>query len=148
MCASTFTNNGTLLAGDTNYTLYRSDDNGVTYRLIYQFPKQPNPNSAVTGYVINIYVDSRNYVFVSIPTTNRLYRSINFGSSFTEVLNTNGSQNDGFYIDLTEDSQGNLYTATYCNSISPLLPSVLKSIDGGATWKTIADIRLCTLTQR
>ncbi len=76
-------------------------------------------------------------VFVSIPGTNRLYRSTNFGSAFTEVLNTNASQNDGFYIALTEDSAGNLYTATYSNSISPLLPSVLKSTDGGATWTVI-----------
>jgi hypothetical protein len=87
---------------------------------------------------MNVYVDSRNYFFISIPATNRLYRSTNFGSSFTEVLNTNGSQNDGLYVTLTEDSQGNLYTATYCNSISPLQPSVLESIDGGATWKIIA----------
>jgi hypothetical protein len=138
MCASVFTANGTLLAGDNNYNLYRSDNKGVTFRLIYQFPKQPNPNSAIAGYVMNVYVDSRNYFFISIPATNRLYRSTNFGSSFTEVLNTNGSQNDGLYITLTEDSQGNLYTATYCNSISPLQPSVLESIDGGATWKIIA----------
>ena len=137
MFGSTFAANGTLFAGDNNYNLYRSDNNGTSFRLIYQFPKQPNPTSAVTGYVLPIFVDSPDTLFVSVPGTNRLYRSTNFGSSFTQVLNTNGTQNDGFYIAMTQDSSGNLYTATYSNSISPLLPSVLKSADDGATWTII-----------
>ena len=119
MYSSTFARNGTLFAGDNSYNLYRSDDNGSSFRLIYQFPTQFNPTSMVTGFVWNIFVDSRNYVFVSIPGTNRLYRSTNFGSSFSQVLNTNGTQNDGFYIALTEDSTRNLYSATYSNSIYP-----------------------------
>ena len=62
MCGSTFATNGTLFAGDNNYNLYRSDNNGTSFRLVYQFPKQSNPNSMVTGYVWTIFVDSRNYV--------------------------------------------------------------------------------------
>ena len=137
MCGSTFAPNGTLFAGDNNYDLYRSDNNGTSFRLIHQFPQQSNPNSQVAGYVWTIFVDSRNYIFVSIPGTNRLYRSTNFGSSFTQVLNTNGTQNDGFYIALTEDSARNLYAATYDNSIYPQSPAVLKSTNGGASWSVI-----------
>ena len=40
--ASTFSGNGTLFAGDNNYTLYRSDDNGTSFRLAYTFPSQTN----------------------------------------------------------------------------------------------------------
>lgn len=137
MCSSAFTSNGTLFVGDNECTLYRSDDNGTTFRVAYRFPMQPNPVSTVTGYVWTIFIDSRNYIFVSIPGTNRLYRSTNWSASFQEVLNTNGTQNDGFYIAMTEDSQGNLYAVTYCNSISPRQPALLKSTNGGLSWFTI-----------
>ncbi len=138
MCGSVFTPNGTLFAGDNNYNLYRSDDNGISFRFTYQFPGQPNPNSAVTGYLWTVFVDSRNYIFVSIPGTNRLYRSINFGASFTQVLNTNAPQNDGFFIAITEDSSRNLYAATYSNSLYPTNPPILKSTNGGASWTVIS----------
>jgi hypothetical protein len=137
MCTSIFTRNGTLFSGDNNYNLYRSDNNGTSFRLVFQFPKQSSPNSAITGFVWTIFVDSRNYIFISIPGTNRLYRSTNFGSSFSQVLNTNGTQNDGFYIALTEDSTGNLYSATYSNSIYPQNPPILESTNGGASWSII-----------
>lgn len=137
MCSSAFTSNGTLFVGDSDCTLYRSDDNGTTFRMVYRFPMQPNPVSAVTGYLWTIFIDSRNYIFVSIPGTNRLYRSTDWGVSFYEVLNTNGTQNDGFYIAMTEDSRRNLYAATYCNSISPRQPALLKSTNSGLSWFTI-----------
>ena len=60
MCGSVFSSNGTLFAGDNNYYLYRSDDNGSSFQVVYQFPQQPNPYSAVTGYVWMIFVDSHN----------------------------------------------------------------------------------------
>jgi hypothetical protein len=137
MCGSAFTGNGTLFAGDNDCTLYRSDDNGSSFRVVYHFPIQPNPSISITGYVWNIFIDSRNYIFVSIPSTNMLYRSTNWGVSFHQVLNTNGTQNDGFYIAMTEDSRRNLYAATYCNSISPQLPALLKSTNGGLSWTII-----------
>ena len=137
MCGSAFMSNGTLFAGDNDYTLYRSDNNGQSFRQIYQFPLQPNPNSAVTGYVWTIFIDSRNNIFISIPGTNRMYRSTNWGTSFSQVLNTNSAQNDGFFIAMTEDSQRNLYAATYSNSIYPTNPSVLKSTNGGSNWAVI-----------
>ena len=37
MFSSYFAPNGTLFAGDIDYNLYRSDDNGSTFRLIYKF---------------------------------------------------------------------------------------------------------------
>ena len=137
MEGSAFTRNGTLFAGDTNFNLFRSDNYGASFRLVYSFPQQSGTQSQITGYVWTIFVDSRNYVFVSIPGTNRLYRSTNFGQTFNEVQNTGGAQNDGFYIGMTEDSQGSLYAATYSNSITPQSPPVLKSTNGGASWSVI-----------
>jgi len=75
MFSSYFASNGTLFAGDINYNLYRSDDNGFTFRLIYQFSTPQNPVTSIAGYVWTIFVDSRNNLFVSIPCSNRLYRS-------------------------------------------------------------------------
>lgn len=137
MCASFYAANGTLFAGDSNYKLYRSDDGGASFRQIYQFPTQPTPVSDLKGYVLMIFIDSRGYIFVSIPGTNRLYRSIDFGASFAEVLISGGSKSDGFYIAMTEDSQGGLYAATYSNSVYPQNPPLQKSSDGGATWTAI-----------
>jgi outer membrane biosynthesis protein TonB len=137
MCSSAFTKNGTLFAGDNDFNLYRSDNNGASFSQVYRFPAQPNPDSAVTGYTWTIYIDSRNYIFVSIPGTNILYRSTNFGASFSRVQTIGSPINDGFYIGMTEDSQGNLYAATYSNSLYPTNPPVLKSTNGGASWSVI-----------
>lgn len=137
MCGSIFAANGTLFAGDSNYKLYRSDDNGASFRQIYQFQAQTSPRSAIAGYVLMIYIDSRGYIFISIPGTNRLYRSIDFGANFTQVLATGGAQNDSFYIAMTEDSQGGLYAATYGYSTYPQNPPLMKSSDGGANWTAI-----------
>jgi hypothetical protein len=133
---SAFSGNGTLFAGDNNYTFYRSDDNGTSFNLAYKFPAQTNSTSGFAGYTMMLFVDSNNHIFVSIPTTNRLYRSVDFGSTFTEVLKTNSTINDGFYVAMTEDQSGNLYTSTYSNNDSNY-PQTFKSTDGGATWKTI-----------
>ncbi len=129
--ASTFSSNGVLYVGDTNYTLYRSENNGSSFSQIYEFPNQTNPTGYFVGYVMTLFIDSRGYIFVSIPGTNRLYRSTDAGASFTQVLNTNGTRNEGFFIALTEDLQGSLYTATFDNTI---VSAFLKSTDGGATW--------------
>jgi hypothetical protein len=137
MCGSAYASNGTLFAGDNSYRLYRSDDNGASFTFLYQFPTQPNSSSAVLGYVWMIFVDSHNTLFVSVPGTNRLYRSTNFGFSFSQVLNANGTANDGFYMAMTEDNNGGLYAATYCNSLAPQSPPLLKSYDGGITWSIL-----------
>jgi hypothetical protein len=137
MCSSAYASNGTLFAGDNSYRLYRSDDNGLTFTFLYQFPTQPNSSSAVLGYVWMIFVDSRNTLFVSVPGTNRLYRSTNFGFSFSQVFNANGTANDGFYMAMTEDNYGGLYAATYCNSLAPQSPPLLKSNDGGVNWSIL-----------
>ncbi len=140
--SSAFTANRTLFAGDTGYTLYRSDDNGISFRQIFTFPSQFTPVGQVAGFVMTLFVDSRDFVFVSIPGTNRLYRSVDFGVSFVEVLNSNGTVNDGFYIAVAEDSVGSLYAATYVNSLAVQgnWPSILKSADSGATWFKILEV--------
>ncbi len=138
MVGSAFTSNGTLFAGDTNNHLYRSDDNGSSFRLIYTFP-EVSSTSNFKGYAWNIFFDSRGYIFVSIIGSNSLYRSTDFGNNFNKVLNINGTQTDGLCIAITEDSNGNLYVATYCNSVFPNFPPILKSTDGGGTWAVIAE---------
>lgn len=135
ICGSVFAVNGTLFVGGSNYRLYRSDDGGVTFRQIYHFSAQPNASSPIAGYVMTIFIDSRNYIFVSIPATNTLYRSINFGATFTQVLVNAAALNDGFYIAMTEDSTGALYAATYAFSLQN--PPLQKSTDGGTTWSEI-----------
>ena len=135
MCGSAFTSNGTLFAGDTSYNLYRSDDRGASFRLIQNFPTQPSTATTVAGYVWTVFIDSHDRIFVSIPGTNRLYRSIDFGATFTEVSDSGAEQNDGFYIALTEDSAGNLYAASYSGSLPN--PPLLKSTDGGASWTVV-----------
>ena len=143
MCGSAFSRNGTLFAGDTHYNLYRSDDRGVNFRLVWNFPAQPDPASTTAGYVWTVFVDSQDRIFVSIPGTNRLYRSTDFGVTFTQVSDSGAAQNDGFYIGLTEDSSGNLYAATYSGSLPN--PPVLKSTDGGDSWavlRTFAAVHL------
>jgi hypothetical protein len=134
---STFTGNGTLFAGDNNYTLYRSDDNGTSFRLICQFPNQTSNTDGFTGYTMMLFIDSKNDVFVSIPGTSRLYKSDNFGANFTESLKANATDNDGFYVAMTEDKVGNLYTTTYCNS-EAIYPQTYMSSDNGKTWVAIA----------
>jgi hypothetical protein len=133
---SMFTGNGTLFAGDNNYTLYRSDDNGATFTIAYRFTNQTNSTGGFTGYFMMLFIDSKNNIFVSIPGTNRLYRSGSFGLNFTEVLRTNSTIYDGYYVAMSEDSSGNLYTTTYSNNDSDY-PQTFKSADGGVTWKTI-----------
>jgi hypothetical protein len=55
-----------------------------------------------------LFIDSKDNIFVSIPGTNTLYRSTNFGLAFTEVLRTKGIYNGGYYVAMTEDALGNL----------------------------------------
>ena len=123
--------NGTVFAGDNNYKIYKSTDSGVTFSNIYTIPAQPSPWGVHAGKVWTVFVDSRNYLLVSAGSTNRIYRSTDNGTSFTEVLNLNRSANDGMIISMTEDVSGNLYAAEYAN-VPPA--RLYKSTDGGATW--------------
>ncbi len=129
--------NGVLWAGDKNFSIWKSVDNGATFQFVYHIPgilDQANPYS---GLVWNVFVDSRGYIFVSAGGTNALYRSTNGGANFNQVLYSNGSHSESFYISMTEDNSGSLYTATYTSGYA--LPQLLKSANGGANWTRIGN---------
>ncbi|MGD6852792.1 MAG: WD40/YVTN/BNR-like repeat-containing protein, partial [Candidatus Bathyarchaeia archaeon] len=132
--------NGVIWAGDKSFTLWKSTDNGATFRSVYRIPGTLDTSSPFSGLVWNVFVDSRGYIFVSAGGTNALYRSTNGGTSFSQVLNTNGTRNESFYISMTEDNQGSLYAVTYTNGYA--VPIVLKSSNGGASWVKIGDFNV------
>jgi hypothetical protein len=126
---------GVLWAGDKNFNLYKSVDNGASFQLVYRLPGNIDTSNPYSGLVWNVFVDSRDYIFVSAGSTNGLFRSTNGGASFSQVLNTNGTRYESFYIAMTEDDLHNLYTVTY--TIGYATPIVLKSADGGTTWNKL-----------
>jgi len=126
---------GVLWAGDRLFGLWKSTDNGASFQFVYRFPGVFDSANAYSGHVWNVFVDSRDFIFVSAGGTNGLYRSTNKGASFTQVLNTNASRSESFYIDMTEDQAGNLYTITYTNGSAQ--PQILKSTNGGTNWTRI-----------
>jgi len=137
--ANDISTNGTIFTGDNSYHIYKSTDNGTTFTNIYTIPAQPNPWGLMAGRIWTVFVDSRNYVFVSSGSTNRLYRSTNFGTSFAEVLNfTLRTANDGHVLSMTEDASGDLYAAEYANVPPPGGCRLWKSTDDGATWFTVS----------
>jgi hypothetical protein len=121
-----------------NYSIYKSVDNGTTFTLEFTIPFQPNPWTLMAGRIWCVYVDSRDYVFVSAISTNRLYRSTDRGASFAEVLNLGRSGNDGGIINMDEDELGSLYACEYGASKSARL---FKSSVGGnlGSWSSMRD---------
>lgn len=127
--------------------IYKSTDKGKTFIPIYTIPTQSkswNINGFYTGNeVFIVYVDSRDYVFVSAIATNRLYRSIDSGKTFAQVLNLKRVlwESDGSFIRMTEDQHGHLYAAEYGdnsrNGKGESLARLWKSTNGGATWSNI-----------
>jgi hypothetical protein len=121
-----------------NYSVYKSVDNGRNFTLVFTIPYQSNPWTLMAGRIWSVYVDSRDYVFVSAIGTNRLYRSTDGGTSFVEVLNLNRTWNDGGIINMDEDELGNLYACEYGADKSARL---FKSSTGGepGSWSSIRD---------
>jgi hypothetical protein len=122
---------GVLWAGDKNFNLYKSTDNGATFQPIYRLPGVYDAFNIYSGFVWNVFVDSRDNIFASAGGTGALFRSTDGGVNFTQVLKTNGTTNESFYISMTEDDAGSLYTVTYTNGRAQ--PFMLKSVDGGST---------------
>jgi hypothetical protein len=121
-----------------NYGVYKSVDNGRTFTLVFTIPYQPDPWTLMAGRIWCVYVDSRDYVFVSAISTNRFYRSTDGGASFIEVLNLGRAWNDGGIINMDEDELGNLYACEYGADKSARL---FKSSTGGepGSWSNIRD---------
>ena len=132
--------NGVLWAGDKNFGLWKSIDRGASFQLAYSLPHDPpRPDNPYSGLVWNVFVDSRNYIFVSGGgANNSLYRSTNGGASFGAVLNANDTNSQAFFIAMTEDNSGNLYVATYTIGTA-IQPQILKSTNGGTTWTKITN---------
>ena len=130
--SSDFDSNGVLYAGDLYYGVWKSLDDGETFTKIFAIPTESNPNPwTMIGRVWTTYVDSRDYIFVSAGSTNRLYRSIDDGATFSEVLDLERVTNDAMIFTITEDGSGNLYAAEYGFGIPA---RVFKSVDDGASW--------------
>lgn len=136
--------NGVLWAGDKNWGLYKSIDNCSTFQLVYTLPHEPptaNYPNPYSGLVWTVFVDSRGYIFTSGGgANNSLYRSTNAGANFTAVLNANETSNRSFYISMTEDNSGNLYTVTY--TVGFAQPIMLKSTNGGTSWTKIGSFSI------
>jgi photosystem II stability/assembly factor-like uncharacterized protein len=131
---------GVLWAGDKNFTLWKSLDNGMTYQQVYRLPGTFDSTNSYSGLVWNVFVDSRDYIFGSAGGTGALFRSTNGGASFTSVLKTNGTTNESFYISMTEDNAGSLYVVTYTSGNA--VPLMLKSTNGGASWVKIGSFNV------
>jgi hypothetical protein len=131
---------GTLWAGDKNFGLWKSIDRGASFQLVYTLPHEPpRSDNPYSGLVWNVFVDSRNYIFASGGgANNSLYRSTNGGASFGPVLNANDTNNQSFYIAMTEDNSSNLYVAPYTIGTT-IQPQILKSTNGGSTWTKITN---------
>lgn len=119
------------------YKIYKSIDNGKAFSLIYTIPSQSNPYQDYAGRIWCVFIDSRDYIFVSAGSTNRLYRSTDGGTSFSEVLNLNRASNNGQITNMAEDQNGYLYGAEFCAAGSSPNPRLWKSADGGANWSSV-----------
>jgi hypothetical protein len=100
-------------------------------------PGNLEAGNSYSGLVWTVFVDSRDYIFVSASGTGGLFRSTDGGVSFAQVLKTNGTTNESFYVSMTEDNAGALYTVTYTSGRAT--PYLLKSLDGGTNWVRVGN---------
>ncbi len=126
---------GVLWAGDKNFGLWKSTDNGASFQLVFKM--SGIVENSYGGLVWTVFVDSRDYIFVSAGGTGGLFRSTDRGATFTQVLKTNGTTNESFYISMTEDDTGSLYVVTYTSGKAT--PYLLKSTDGGTNWVRVGN---------
>jgi photosystem II stability/assembly factor-like uncharacterized protein len=128
---------GVLWVGDKNFGVWKSTDNGASFQLVYRMPGSLEGGNPYIGLVWNLFVDSRDYIYASAGGTAGLFRSTDGGVSFTQVLKTNGTTNESFYLAMTEDNAGALYTVTYTQGKAT--PLMLKSVDGGTNWVRVGN---------
>lgn len=128
---------GVLWAGDKNFGVWKSTDNGGSFQLVYRMPGVIDAGNIYDGLVWTVFVDSRDYIFASAGGTGGLFRSTDGGVSFVQVLRTNGTSNESFYVALTEDNVGALYVVTYTSGKTT--PYLLKSVDGGTNWVRVGN---------
>lgn len=128
---------GVLWVGDKNFGVWKSTDNGGSFQLVYKMPGTIDGGNIYGGLVWTLFVDSRDYIFASAGGTGGLFRSTDGGASFVQVLKTNGTSTESFYVAMTEDNLGALYAVTYTSGKTT--PYLLKSVDGGANWERVGN---------
>jgi hypothetical protein len=123
--------------------LYRSDNGGSSYSLVYTFPDNP-------GRIYGLFVDSQRRVWVSTSweasgIDGRSYRSTDYGATFTQITSYEAGYNSGniAWWPMVEDTNGDLYVGQYNltkggpNTIQKC--NIWKSTNGGTSWTNIAD---------
>lgn len=98
-----------------------SSDNGATYTSIW-------PNTVHISYV-----DSLDNIFIG-HTDFKMYKSADYGSNWTPVLDMSAVSGDAIFGSIAEDSSGNLYFGRYQDAFAV---KIYKSTDHGDTWSDI-----------
>jgi hypothetical protein len=129
--ASWIAQDGTLYAG-VNSTLYKSQDQGVTWQSLITF-------SGANAGINYVYVNKLNNIFVA-PDTNAatsslgIWRSTDGGQTWAKVLPLPLSQTT---MAMAEDSNGNLFAGIYTTGSYTANATICKSTDGGASWSIV-----------
>ncbi|MEO5931133.1 MAG: hypothetical protein ABIR47_14470 [Candidatus Kapaibacterium sp.] len=123
-----FAPNGDILVTDA-YGLFRSSDGGVTWTT---YPA-PRPN-----YSANLFVTANGDIYHYVRGGGGLLVSRNGGTSFTELAKFNAAP---YFTRLRQGGDGALYALANRDAFSSDLAlrptSLLRSTDGGATWKHV-----------
>lgn len=121
--------------------VYRSEDGGRSYQLIFTMPDSPER-------IYGLFIASNGYIFVSSDThgtgiKGRTYRSTDGGDNFTQITTFDASYHSGniaFWSMCEDTSNGDLYVGQYeLDTVKPTVCKVFKSTDDGANWTDISD---------
>lgn len=110
--------------GTLNYSyLSKSTDNGVTWTMLYY----------ATGSIICLYEDSHGYLYIGVGF--KVYRSIDLGVTFSQVLDFTAVSGKLILSNITENVNGDIYIGRYQAANNNV--AIFKSTDGGATFNSI-----------
>jgi hypothetical protein len=111
--------------GPNNGSIYSSSD-GITW-------SAPMLNIADANGCRSIFVNAKGYIFASSLSNSSagIWRSINNGENWTEVLALNASQR---IWGMDSDTGGNIFAGLYATQAGAV---IWKSIDDGATWNIV-----------
>ncbi|KAI8805983.1 hypothetical protein BJ742DRAFT_901206 [Cladochytrium replicatum] len=139
-----------------NGRLYRSDDQGTTWKLLYTFPFKSGGNMPGRGMGERLAVDpnNNNILYLGARSGNGLWRSTDGGSTWAKVASfpVTGTYVQDATLPYTSDPIGIVWvtfdpksktssgnTATiYVGAAETTKASVYVSKDGGATWSAVA----------